>query len=43
MVNNKKYSQSNNKKPSYRDLNRVSGFLSAVQGLMGLSKRLKKK
>ena len=35
--------QSNNQKPSHRNLNRISGFLSAVQGLVGLSKKLKKK
>ena len=45
MVNNKKknYPQSNNQKPSHRDLNRVSGLLSAIQGLVGLSRKLKKK
>ena len=35
--------QSNHKKPSYRDLNKVSGIASAINNLMGLSKRLKKK
>ena len=35
--------QSNNKKPSYRDLNKVSGIASAINSLMGLAKRLKKK
>lgn len=35
--------QSSNKKPSYRDLNKVSGIASAINGLMGLAKRLKKK
>ena len=35
--------QSNNKKPSYRVLNKVSGIASAINGLMGLANRLKKK
>jgi len=39
----KNHTQSNDKKPSYRDLNRVSGLLFAIQNLVGLSKKLKKK
>ena len=35
--------QSNNKKPSYRDLNKVSGVAGAINSLMGLARRLKKK
>ena len=39
----KNYQQSNNQKPSYGELNKASGILSAIQGLVGLSKKLKTK